>query len=548
MNNIRRHLSTLAASIPFVCASIGPVFAQSGGVPADIQAIFDKPFYKGAIWGLRVIDIDSGQALIDLNPNPQFFIGSVRKVFTVGELLNQVGPAHTFNTPIYRQGAISGKGTLQGNLILVASGDLTMGGRTNPDGTVAYTDFDHNEANSLGNAILTKPNPLAGYAALAHQIAAYGIKQISGDVVIDDRLFEPFDFRNEFQVKPIFVNDDAVDLIIDPTKIVGDLASLEHRPESAALGVDNDVMMTAAKTPPNAASINDPPVLPQCIGQPGCTATLKGTLPIGFVPPLTNRYPLIRTFRIVDPSSYARTILIEELRAAGVQVKAPTVEPNPTQLLPAKDSYDPKMKVAQLRGLPYSEDAKLIAKVSYNIGADTSIVLYGLTQGADSMQGALAAEKINLLTNYGVSPDEYSFVDGSGGGDTTATNPAVTRFLVDMYARPAFPQYFASLPILGVDGSLATVTDFESEATLAPAKGQVHAKTGTYVGPDSSGNLLIKAQAFGGYINAKSGKKLAYVLLVNNVQFTDFPSSVVDDLVQIFQDEGTISAILWRDN
>jgi D-alanyl-D-alanine carboxypeptidase len=196
------------------------------------------------------------------------------------------------------------------------------------------------------------------------------------------------------------------------------------------------------------------------------------------------------------------------------------------------------MRVAQLNGLPYSEDAKLINKVSYNIGADTSLLLYGLTQGADDMKSALAAEKKNLRANYGIRPGEYSFVDGSGGGPTSAINSAVTRFLAEMYTRPTFHKYFASFPILGVDGSLATVTDFESEPALAPAKGRVHAKTGTFI--DHS---LIKAQAFAGYINTKSGRKLAYQLVVNNVPFT-----TIDDVIKVFQDEGTISAILWRDN
>jgi D-alanyl-D-alanine carboxypeptidase len=198
------------------------------------------------------------------------------------------------------------------------------------------------------------------------------------------------------------------------------------------------------------------------------------------------------------------------------------------------------MRIAQLRGLPYSENAKLINKVSYNIGADTSILLYGLTQGADDMNSALAAEKKNLRTDYGIRPAEYSFVDGSGGGQTTATNPAITRFLSEMYGRRAFREYFASFPILGIDGSLATVTDFESDITLAPAKGQVYAKTGTFIEDKSA---LIKGQAFAGYIHTKSGRKLAYQLVVNDVPF-----KAISDVIQVFQDEGTISAILWRDN
>ena len=537
---MRRHLSALAVSMLLLCSIAGPAGAQQmdrpADVPSDIKAIMDKPLYKDAIWGLRVVDLETGQSLIDLEPHHQFFIGSVRKVFTVGELLNQVGPKHTFNTPIYRHGPISDRGVLRGDLILVASGDLTMGGRTNRDGTIAFSNFDHNEANSLGNAELTKPDPLAGYAALAHQIAASGIKEVSGDVVIDDRLFKPYFFREEFNVRPIFVNDDVVDLIINP-RDVGDPASVTHRPHSAALAVDNDVVMRPAGSPINIA-----PGLPTCIGKPDCTATLSGDLPVGFVPPLTAHYPLIRTFRIVDPSSYARTVLIEKLRAAGVKVDAPRVEPNPIHLLPPKNCYEREMRVAELHGLPYSEEARLIDKVSYNIGADTSLLLYGVTQGADNMKSALTAEKKNLQANYDISPSQYFFVDGSGGGETTAINQAVTHMLTDMRSRPAFPQYFASLPIMAVDGSLAFVTDFESDSTLAPAKGHVHAKPGSFIG-DTAEGATIRGQAFAGYIQAKSGRQLVYQLVVNNVPFRE-----LNDLLQIFQDQGTISAMLWRDN
>jgi D-alanyl-D-alanine carboxypeptidase len=511
---------------------------KRGRVPADIKAIFDKPLYKNAIWGLRVIDLDSGKHIIDLKPHHKFFVGSVRKVFTVGELLNEVGPEHRYNTPVYRQGTIDCAGVLKGDLILVASGDLTMGGRTNPDGSIAVSDYDHNEADSLGNAVLTKPDPLAGYAQLARQIARAGIKEVTGDVVIDDRLFQSFNFRNEFDLKPIFVNDDVVDLRIQPNK-PGELASVEWRPVSAALGIENRLFTSE---PGSQSTLKVNPILPQCIGEPSCTVEITGQLPADFIPPLTNKNPLVQTVRIVDPSDYARTVFIEELKKAGVRIDAPIVAENPVRLLPPKDSYSARKKMAELTGLPYSDDAKLIMKISYNIGADTSLLLFGLTHGVDNMSDALEIERANLADHYGIPPNEFHFVDGSGGGPTTATNPAVTRMLVKMTKSRTFPAFSNSLPILGVDGSLAFVTDFESDPTLAGAKGQVRAKTGTFAEELTAG-LLLKGQAFGGYIASKSGQRLAYELVVNNVSVTS-----LNQVIQVFQDEGTISAILWRDN
>ena len=114
--------------------------------------------------------------------------------------------------------------------------------------------------------------------------------------------------------------------------------------------------------------------------------------------------------------------------------------------------------------------------------------------------------------------------------------------LTEMTRRPAFQFFFDALPILGVDGSLVFVTDFQSDPTLAGATGRVRAKTGTFLQGSESG-LILKGQAFGGYIATKSGRRLAYQLVVNNVNVTS-----LSDVIQVFQDEGRISAILWRDN
>lgn len=536
MNSIVRMLSVTAV---LLAALTSPLTASqtTTNVPANIAKIIDRPKYRGAAWGLRVLDGD--KVLIDLNSRRKFYIGSVRKVFTIGQLLNAVGPGHTYDTPVYRTGAIDRNGVLHGNLIVVASGDLTMGGRTNPDGTIAVSDWDHNEADGLGNAVLTKPDPLAGYRRLASAIRAAGITRVAGNVVIDDRRFKPFHFRGQFDVRPIFVNDDVVDLSIAPGGKPGSPATMSVRPLSAALGVANKLRIG----PPNGKNtLKIDPELPQCIGTPRCAATVSGFLPSDFKPPLTGKPMLVQTVRIVQPSNYARTVLVEALRAAGVTVAAPTVARNPVAILPRSGSYDAGKRVTVLPGMPYGQDAKLILKISYNMGADTSLVLLGVRNGAPSMDGALAFERVNLAKHWGIASSAYHFVDGSGGGETTATNIAVTKMLEEVAKSPAADAFVAALPILGIDGSLGFVKDFESDPTLAGAAGNVRAKTGTYVGATSAGAMMLKAQALGGYVTTKSGHHLTFALVVNNV-----PIQKLLDLTDVFQDEGKIAAMLWRD-
>jgi len=50
---------------------------------------------------------------------------------------------------------------------------------------------------------------------------------------------------------------------------------------------------------------------------------------------------------------------------------------------------------------------------------------------------------------------------------------------------------------------------------------------------------MLTAQSLAGYINTKSGKHLAFHVVVNNVPISGF-----NDVVQAFQDDATISAML----
>jgi hypothetical protein len=51
------------------------------------------------------------------------------------------------------------------------------------------------------------------------------------------------------------------------------------------------------------------------------------------------------------------------------------------QQLPARGSYTAATRVAELISSPYKDYAKYILKVSYNIGAETTLMLFGLTKG-----------------------------------------------------------------------------------------------------------------------------------------------------------------------
>jgi D-alanyl-D-alanine carboxypeptidase/D-alanyl-D-alanine-endopeptidase (penicillin-binding protein 4) len=500
-------------------------------VPPAVLAITGEPAYAGATWGLRVVDLESGGTVSSLGPDSLFFTGSVRKLFSVAEALDSLGPGHRFRTPIHRRGTLGPDGVLRGDLVLVASGDLTLGGRTTRSGDVAFTDFDHTESNSLGSSILTRPAPLAGIRALARRVAASGVRRVEGDVVVDDRLFRKFRVPNgNVLITPITVNDNLVDVTIRPTR-PGRQATVSHRPHSEAFRV-----RSTARTVPRGR----PQTIRLETSKDGRTGFVRGSIPVGYRPPLPGVRTLVQTFTIADPSAYARTVLIEALRREGVQVDAPAVARNRAGRLPAGRDYPARTRVARYVSPPYSQYAKLILKVSHNYGANLSLMYAGLTQGARTRRAALAVERRTLVRRYGLPADGFRFpTNGSGSPDSQATPGALMELLVEMSRRRTFEPYFEALPALGVDGSLATVGRSPRNPVIAPAFGKVFAKTGTTI--DDTG---LKAQNFAGYFDGVSGRRYAYVVYVNDVTSV----KTVADVIKVIEDEGEISALLRADN
>jgi len=98
--------------------------------------------------------------------------------------------------------------------------------------------------------------------------------------------------------------------------------------------------------------------------------------------------------------------------------------------------------------------------------------------------------------------------------------------------------YTATLPILGRDGSLAHT------GTTLPARGHVRAKPGTTIVPGAGGETIeLKAQNIAGYITTRSGRRLAYALMVNDVGAIE---DIEGDVAQVFEDEAAIANAIYE--
>ena len=195
--------------------------------------------FKTAHWGILIVETQTGETVYEHQADKLFAPASVTKLFSTAAALDALGADYRFRTPIYARGKIDEKGRLDGDLILVASGDPTLGGRTDSQGKIAFTDNDHIYAQFSGTAELTPQDPLAGLNELARQVAAKGVRRVGGEVRVDDRLFDHAESTGSGpnRVTPIMVNDNLLDVIVEPA-VAGKPAKVRWRPETAAVQVD----------------------------------------------------------------------------------------------------------------------------------------------------------------------------------------------------------------------------------------------------------------------------------------------------------------------
>lgn len=499
-----------------------PVATSAGEpLPGAITAIIDQPKYAFARWGIHVADRETGQPIYDLRGDERFLAASTTKLFPGAATLAAYGADFRFETPIYRSGDISADGTLAGNLVLVASSDPTMGGRTTPDGQIAYTSIDHIYANVFPTmATLTPENPLAGLDDLARQVASAGIRHVAGDVVIDARLFPAME-KDDYILTPIWINDNLIDLSLTPGT-AGGPATLDWRPHTAAFQVQADVRTVS---PDEALNLT-------------VTSPTPGVIAVSGQIPVTVPHAL-QTFQVPDPPAFARTLLIEALARAGLTVAAEATGPNPDGLLPPPNSYAEADRVALFTSPPFAENIKLILKVSMNQHADLLIFLLALKHGEQTFAEGLA-QIPPFLHELGLDPGDVSLSDGRGNEYTDLFSPrTVSRLLQAMATQPDFPAYFDALPILGVDGSEA-----DTVGPASPVRGKAFAKSGTTVAGDvMNQRALTMVRALAGYLTAHSGRELIFAIYVSDVPLAD-----VNDVLTIITEQGSIAEVIYAGN
>lgn len=509
-----RQLRAALVSVWVSLIGVAPL-AAAEPLGEKLREVLDLPRHKHAHWGLLFVDQETGAPVFEMNADRLFVPASVTKLYSVATALDELGADYRFKTPVHRRGEVDGDGQLKGDLILVASGDLTLGGRTTDAGEIAFTDNDHTYANGSANTELTSPEPLAGLEQLARQIAASGIRRVTGDVLIDARLFETAEGSGSgpSRLTPIVVNDNVIDITIAPTE-AGRPAKVTWRPQTSAMQVEANFRTVPAggKT---QTWIRD-------LG--AGRLHVFGQIPVG-------SRPVVRVFEVPDAASHARSLLIEALERNGVNVDSPKLGGNAADRLPRQNEYAGLPIVATFESPKFAENARLILKVSHNLHASTLPLLVAAKHGERTLTDGLRRQHA-FLKRAGVDVETISFGGGAGGARADYVTPRATvQLLRHMATRPDFDSYHRALPILGVDGTLA-----KSVKETSAARGKVQAKTGTLSWDNvMNDGTLLTSKALAGYFTTPSGRRLAFAAFVNNVHLRNglTAKSIGDDLGRV---------------
>jgi len=481
------------------------------------KAVMSRPEYRHSRFGVEIYSLADGKVLYSWNPQELFVPGSTTKILSVGTALELLGPDFRFHTKVYGTGPVSG-GTLDGDLVLVASGDPDLSNRIQPDGTMVFENEDHSY-DGFAEARAVPGDPLAVIRELASKVAASGIQRINGRVVVDASLFPEGakELGTRVVISPIVVNDNVIDVMVSPGAREGDVATLAISPLTRYVTIANQVKTAAAGGKTQLEWSKD------AANADGTHAiALTGTIPAGAPAKL-------RVYKVPVPSRFAELAFAEALESAGVHVAGASV-PNTNGI---------RTEIAEHVSPPLQEEAKITLKVSQNLHASMMPYIVGAytRKGSPNPLQAGFDSEAEMLKRDDLDVSGAVQSDGAGGA-ALFTPDFMVHFLLHLSKQPFFASFKKALPILGKDGTLYNIQ------TASPAAGHVFAKTGT----SAAGNALapnggvIEGKGLAGFIETKDGRLLAFAAYIN---FVPLPVMEESATAMVGQAVGEIAAAAY---
>lgn len=413
------------------------------GVPLDAVAI-------------DVRAAEGGDALFALNNERAMQPASVMKLLPTQAALELLGPAHRWITRVHANGAIV-DGVLNGDLVIEGGGD---------------PQFAHHDL----------------WRLLA-RLRALGLREVRGNLLIDRSLFAPathdaaaFDGRPEraYNAPPdaLLLNAHALSLRLTP------------------LALDQPVEFSSE--PPMDGFVVDAPL----VSDEPCSAPYEQLLSVPGADRLRflGRYPLACGERelglhlyTLDPVRYVGAVFRALWSQLGGRFSGQVVE---------GAAAPGSRELASWLSEPLAQQIRDINKQSNNPKARNLLLgIVAQRGGAPATTTAAAARVLDWMAHAGIDGAKVVLQNGSGlSRDERMPAATLAALLQRAWLQPTMPEFVASLPVAGVDGTMAR------RFADSPLRGQAHIKTGSLAG----------VAAIAGYVRARSGRRIVVVCLVNH--------------------------------
>jgi PBP4 family serine-type D-alanyl-D-alanine carboxypeptidase len=386
------------------------------------------------------------------------------KLLTSATALQRLGEEYRYKTEVFLSAPVNNGGILKGDVIVKGYGDPTL-----------HTEDSLQVQDGVSVEQIVK------------LLQAEGIKQIHGDIVVDDSFFDSnrlglgwaWDDESYYynaQISALAINRGTVRLDYKPASAPGRPVTVELLPKTDYVQVINEAV-TVDKGVENTFAIERE--------RAKNIIYVKGNLPI-------DASPDYERITVEEPALYAGTVLKEKLTEAGIrlqknsEVRAGTVPEN-------------SVKIGELESEPLAEIVQYLLKVSDNFYAEMLTKTLGAELNEEGSAEAGIEVILDDMAQLGVNTT-FDMVDGSGLTRYNQITPNQIVALLEAFTQEAeFESFYDALPIAGVDGSL------KNRMKDTPAEGNARAKTGSLTGVNS----------LSGYVTTKDGEKLCFSIVMN---------------------------------
>jgi D-alanyl-D-alanine carboxypeptidase/D-alanyl-D-alanine-endopeptidase (penicillin-binding protein 4) len=430
--------------------------AHAGGLPPNVLQALKAAQIPAASVAVIVQPVDATQPLVAHNATQAMNPASVMKLVTTYAALDLLGPAWTWKTTAWTETAAV-DGVLSGNLYLKGSGDPRFA-------------IEH----------------LWG---LLRQLRVRGIQHIAGDVVLDRTVFDvPAIDPGAFDDKPMRPYNVGPDgLLINLRALRFTLLPDNGKPRvlmetpSDGLRVDNQLRSGEGSCGSNWKDFINVRLIPESNGNrlefTGTYSALCGEKPLNLSPLPADG----------QAGGLIRALWKELGGTLGGQVRGGTV-PAGSRLVATHESP------------PLADTVRDINKYSNNVMARQ---VY-LTLGNDAAPATAerARQRIgNWLNARDLRFAELEIENGSGlSRRERISADSLNRLLLDAWKNPVMPEFVASLPIVGIDGTM------KKRLNGSDATGRAHIKTGTLDGVKTAAGYALDAR----------GRRYAVTFLINH--------------------------------